>query len=81
MRYQVKLFALLKERAGTPNWTHESNGPLTGGQLLAAFFDAHPALDGLRKVTRLAVNQAFCEGDPTLAEADELALIPPVSGG
>ncbi|MDJ0838669.1 MAG: MoaD/ThiS family protein [Acidobacteriota bacterium] len=81
MQYQVKLFALLKERAGSASWSCQSDEALTGSQLLAAFFDAHPSLNGLRTVTRLAVNQAFCEGDPVLAEGDELALIPPVSGG
>lgn len=81
MVYTVKLFALLKERVGTGNWRYETPHALKGSALIAAFFDAHPELEGLRKVTRLAVNQAFREDDPDLAEGDELALIPPVSGG
>ena len=81
MRYDVRLFALLKERVGQANWAFESEKALSGTELLTAFFDAHPQLDGLRRVTRLAVNQAFVSGNPTLAPGDELALIPPVSGG
>ena len=82
MTYQLKLFAVLKERVGSDVWLYQ--GPATGlkgSELLQAFFQAHPQLDGLRKVTRLAVNQAFCTEDPVLSPGDELALIPPVSGG
>lgn len=82
MTYQLKLFAVLKERVGSDTWEYESgDGPIKGSDLLKAFFQAHPSLDGLKKVTRLAVNQAFCADDPVLAPEDELALIPPVSGG
>ena len=79
--YQLKLFAVLKDRAGRDAWTYDSVRPLKGSQLLAVFFDEHPELAGLRSVTRLAVNQSFCTDDPLLDPGDELALIPPVSGG
>ena len=81
MAYEVRLFALLRERVGTERWAYEADGVVTGSALLAAFFDAHPDLDGLRNVTRLAVNQSFCDADLELKPGDELALIPPVSGG
>lgn len=81
MKYRVKLFASLKDKTGNDVWEHNCSESLTGSSLLALFFDQYPALTGLRKVTRLAVNQSFCNQDPTLQESDELALIPPVSGG
>lgn len=81
MKYTVKLFASLKEQTGKSEWHLESNEALTGSALLTAFFDQYPQTSKLRGVTRLAVNQAFCADDPQLAESDELALIPPVSGG
>jgi len=81
MRYEVKLFALLKERVGSATWVYESEEALNAKALMTAFFDQHKSLEGLRDVTRLAVNQAFCNGDPSLSSGDELALIPPVSGG
>ena len=81
MNYQVKLFASLKEGVGADHWTYTSEAPLKGSELLAAFFATFAALDGLKRVTRLAVNQAFCADDPLLREEDEIALIPPVSGG
>jgi len=81
LRYQVKLFARLKEHTGLACWEWDSERPLRGSQLLAAFFTRFAELDGLRGVTRLAVNRAFISDDPLLDPADELALIPPVSGG
>ena len=81
MRYRVALFALLREKTGMPVWVHDTAAPIKASELMAAFFDAHHQLAALRGVTRLAINQTFTSGDPHLAEEDELALIPPVSGG
>nr|VFK00336.1 MAG: molybdopterin synthase sulfur carrier subunit [Candidatus Kentron sp. H]VFK00349.1 MAG: molybdopterin synthase sulfur carrier subunit [Candidatus Kentron sp. H]VFK04514.1 MAG: molybdopterin synthase sulfur carrier subunit [Candidatus Kentron sp. H] len=79
--YRVKLFAALKEHVDGEDWVFEGRSGLTGRALLNAFFDGYPELDGLRGVTRIAVNQVFCQGDASLTPEDELALIPPVSGG
>ena len=81
LRYQVKLFAVLKEKVGTGLWEYEASEQLKGSELLSAFFEAHEAVAGLKNVTRLAVNQSFCTEDVLLASGDEIALIPPVSGG
>ena len=81
MRYRIKLFAVLKDRVGGEEWCYESAEPMTGSGLVAAFFTAHPQCEPLRTVTRLAVNHAFCTRDPLLRAEDEIALIPPVSGG
>lgn len=81
MTYQLKLFAVLKDRVGSESWSMDHEGPIRGSDLLHAFFEANPQVAGLRKVTRLAVNQSFCSDDPILNPSDELALIPPVSGG
>ena len=40
-----------------------------------------PALDWLRRVTRPAVNLEYTTWDQTLQDGDEIAFIPPVSGG
>ncbi len=81
MRYRVRLFASVREKIGSAQWDYQSDRALKGSELLDVFFAANPSVSGLRAVTRLAVNQSFCETDPLLAENDELALIPPVSGG
>jgi molybdopterin converting factor small subunit len=47
----------------------------------AALAQRYPALDDLRASTRLARNGRITTFDDTLANGDELALLPPVGGG
>ncbi|MBT8419787.1 MAG: MoaD/ThiS family protein [Gammaproteobacteria bacterium] len=79
--YTVKLFASLKEHVGREEWVYEGDVALTAKELLHAFFDQYPDLGKLRIATRIAVNQAFCHEDLSVNPDDELAFIPPVSGG
>jgi molybdopterin synthase catalytic subunit len=74
VRVTVRLFAGLRERAG---WSERG---LEGVERVA---DVWPAL-GLGDEPRgllYAVNREYTEPDRALAEGDEVALIPPVSGG
>jgi MoaE-MoaD fusion protein len=74
MRVTVKLFAGLRERAG---WAQRE---LDGVERLA---DVWPALElGAEPAGLLyAVNREYAEREHELADGDEVALIPPVSGG
>jgi molybdopterin synthase catalytic subunit len=74
MRVRVRLFAGLRERAGFAE--QELND-------VARVSDVWPAL-GLGEEPEgllYAVNRRYAEPDHKLAEGDEVALIPPVSGG
>ena len=81
MRYRVKLFAGLREATGRSVWELETECRVRGSWLLAQFFTSFPEVADLRTSTRLAVNKAFRDSDTLLTEEDEIALIPPVSGG
>ena len=76
MTVRIRLFAMLRERAGRDELELE----LPEGARVA---DALAALDhlagGLSLV--LAVNREYASADAVLHAGDELALIPPVSGG
>ena len=76
MRVQVRLFAALRERAGSG----ERELELPEG---ASAADVWSALDLGEEPAGLvfAVNRAYTGRDQPLAEGDEIALIPPVSGG
>jgi molybdopterin synthase catalytic subunit len=76
MEVTVRLFAMLRERAGASEVTVE----LPEGALVR---DALAALDGLADGMPLvmAVNREYAPEDAPLGAGDELALIPPVSGG
>lgn len=82
---RVLLFAGLAEALGSreidvpADWVPAEGGPATVGALDAWLREHHPALRERR--FRVAVNQGYAaEGDP-VAQGDEVALIPPVSGG
>jgi molybdopterin synthase catalytic subunit/molybdopterin converting factor small subunit len=73
----VRLFAILRERAGSSQVSLE----LPEGACVS------DALEALRPVAPpelplvMAVNREYARGDHVLDAGDELALIPPVSGG
>ena len=76
MKVAVKLFAALREQAGTRERALE----LADG---ASVDDVWPALGLGEEPAGLvyAVNRSYVERGTSLADGDEVALIPPVSGG
>ena len=76
MEVTVRLFAMLRERAGVPEVTLE----LPEG---ARVRDALASLEGIAEGVPLvlAVNREYADAEQALDPGDELALIPPVSGG
>ncbi|MDX6572169.1 MAG: MoaE-MoaD fusion protein [Gaiellales bacterium] len=76
MRVTVRLFAALRERAGASRRELELPQGATAGDVFAALgIGAEP--QGLA----YAVNREYADRTAALADGDEVALIPPVSGG
>src|SRR4051794_38074284 len=75
MRVKVRLFAVLRERAGRDTVELE----LAEGATVRDAISAMPVAEGVPVV--MAVNREVAAGDVVLRPGDELALIPPVSGG
>jgi MoaE-MoaD fusion protein len=78
MRVRIRLFAQLRERAGASELSLELPDGARVRDALAAEQVASLA-EGLPLV--MAVNREYADADAPLAAGDELALIPPVSGG
>jgi molybdopterin synthase catalytic subunit len=76
MQVTVRLFAQLRERAGTAELSIE----LPEGALVEDALDELGDLAAGLPVV-MAVNREYANGDVPLSPGDELALIPPVSGG
>jgi molybdopterin converting factor subunit 1 len=72
----VRLFAMLRERAGSGSVTVELP---EGARVRDALAELSGLADGLPLV--MAVNRDYADEDTVLDPGDELALIPPVSGG
>ena len=82
MSVSVRLFSLLRERAGSERLQLQLPDGATVADALGALRD-DPALGELlaRLPVQLAVNRDYAQPDTPLAPDDELALIPPLSGG
>jgi len=83
MVLQVRLFAVLRERAGRDSLEIEVAERATVAEALRALAAASEplgaALEAMPVV--MAVNRSYVDTEATLSAGDELALIPPVSGG
>jgi molybdopterin converting factor subunit 1 len=80
---KVLLFAALREAAGGSIHSVALADGATVGHLLDALARLEPRLASLlgMPALRAAVNEQFASFGAPLSDGDEVALIPPVSGG
>jgi molybdopterin converting factor subunit 1 len=81
LRIRVRLFAMQRETAGMRELRVEVPLGATVDDAWNAVVRAIPALAPGRASLRFAVNGEYADEDQSLADGDELACIPPVSGG
>jgi MoaE-MoaD fusion protein len=81
IRIRIRLFAMQRELAGTRQVELEVAGPATIEDAWAALVERVPALAPGRAAVRFARNGDYAPADEPLADGDEVAFIPPVSGG
>src|SRR5436190_23118604 len=82
MTLRVRLFAVLRQRAGRDSIELQVADGATVAEAMAALA-RDPSLAGIldRVPVRMAVNREYATPETRLAAGDELALVPPVSGG
>jgi len=78
---RARLFARLREQAGLDSDRVEVPQGGTVGDVYAALRLSHPALEPDLDAVRPALNQEFVDWDAVVAADDEVAFVPPVSGG
>jgi MoaE-MoaD fusion protein len=81
IQVRVRLFAMQREAAGARELRVEVPLGSTVDDAWLAVVDSVPALAPGRAALRFAVNGTYADADTTLADGDEIACIPPVSGG
>ena len=82
MILQIRLFAQLRERAGSDSIEAELDEGATVADALRSLAEGPPLGELLARLpVRMAVNRELVSVDTTLHAGDELALLPPVSGG
>jgi molybdopterin converting factor subunit 1 len=79
MKYTVKAFGIAKDIVGGKEIAVEQSEQ-TVAALRAKLIATYPQLSGLKSLL-IAVNNVYAEDQDVIREGDEIALIPPVSGG
>ena len=77
---KVLLFGAAADRAGTRE-TQIPVGETTLDELWSLLAELHPDLSPMRDTLAFAVNGEYARGDVRVSPGDEVAVLPPVSGG
>ena len=81
MRVTVRLFARLRDLAGAGTLTREVPQGAGVDTLWQALVREFPAMAPLRPSIAVAVNAEYATFETAMADGDEIAFLPPVSGG
>jgi molybdopterin converting factor subunit 1 len=81
MRVTVRLFARLREIAGAADLTRDVPAPATAATVWASLVAEFPALAPYAPTISCAVNEEYAKLSTPVREGDEVAFLPPVSGG
>lgn len=81
MRLRVRFFASLRERLRQSELVWELPEGATVADLWRSLCAADDRLAVMSASVSFAVNQVYVDADHGLSEGDEVACIPPVSGG
>ena len=81
MTLRVLFFASVADLVRARSLSVASAGPVTVGELRKRLEAEHPALAGRLGKCAAAVNSTVAGPERKLADGDEVAFLPPVSGG
>ena len=80
MQVNILLFGITKDLTGKRNLQLQLPGRTTVADFKKILFDQYPELVSMASMA-VAVNSEYAFDDMVISENDEIALIPPVSGG
>jgi molybdopterin converting factor small subunit len=80
MRVKMRLFGALKDSAAAEGWREVREGDCVG-DLMEALRGEGTLPEKLLAASAVAVNQEYARPERVLREGDEVAILPPVSGG
>ena len=81
MKAKVRFFAALREMLGASELSLELADGQTVGDLYRELCDRYPRLAEYGSILLYSVNAEYVSPDHALRDGDEVAFIPPVSGG
>jgi molybdopterin converting factor subunit 1 len=81
MRVTVRLFARLRDLAGAGELVRELSPPATVQTVWRSLVAEYPTLADYERTMSVAVNAEYARMSADVADGDEVAFLPPVSGG
>jgi molybdopterin converting factor subunit 1 len=78
---KVLLFGAAADRAGTRQTELPVNNGATLGDLWSTLAERHPGLTPMRDTLAFAINGEYARAEDKVSPGDEVAVLPPVSGG
>ena len=81
MRVTIRLFARLRDLAGSGELTREIPGPATVQTVWRALTTEIPSLGEYERTLSVAINAEYSRMAAAVQDGDEVAFLPPVSGG
>lgn len=81
MRVTVRLFARLRDIAGASELTREIGSGATVGMVWKTLASEFPELAQYERSISSALNADYARMDAPVRDGDEVAFLPPVSGG
>jgi molybdopterin converting factor subunit 1 len=81
MRVTVRLFARLRDLTGMGELIREVPAPATASTVWDSLIAEWPALREYEKTMSVAVNTEYARITADVEDGDEIAFLPPVSGG
>jgi molybdopterin synthase sulfur carrier subunit len=81
MRVTVRLFARLRDLAGRADQSLDVPAGASVDDVWRALTARHPALEPFGRSVSCAVNADFARRHAAVRDGDEVAFLPPVSGG
>lgn len=81
MRVTIRLFARLRDLAGSGELVRDVPAPATVQTVWRGLVAEMPGLSDYEKTMSVAVNADYARMSAPVSEGDEVAFLPPVSGG
>lgn len=81
MKVKLLFFASCRNITGTKELIWDVSENMTVGEIKKEIAAQYPKLASMEKVLSIAVNAEYVDGSIVLSDGDEIAFIPPVSGG
>ncbi|MCP4425219.1 MAG: molybdopterin converting factor [Chloroflexi bacterium] len=81
MDLEIRLFATLRDHAGSSRIQISVSEPATAQTVLDEVITGYPNLEPLLPIILISINKSFADLHTPIQPGDEIALFPPVSGG